>query len=143
MKKISLIIVSILTVILSCLCIAGCSNPDPVGVWKFKEMSAGGDGMKLKYEAGKTYMFGQLSFTEDTIVLEVNEDKTWTMTMALPQDEPINESGTWEVKSGKVYLYDENGEEEVVTISDNELTMTHNEDGLDYKIVLVLQTPAE
>ena len=143
MKKIALIIVSILTVILSCLCIAGCANPDPAGVWKFKEMSADMDGMKMKYEAGKDYMFGQWSFTENTVVLEVNDDHTWTMTMTLPQEEAVNESGTWEAKKGKVHLYDANGEDEVVTISGNEMTLSHNEEGVDYKIVLVLQTPAE
>lgn len=142
MKKVSLIIVSVLAVIVSCLCIAGCANPDPVGVWKFKEMSADSDGMKLKYEAGKSYMFGQLVFTEDSVVLEVKDDNTWTITMSMT-DNNESESGTWEVKSGKVHFYNQDGEDEVATISGNELTMNHREEGLDYKLVLVLQTPAE
>lgn len=143
MKKFILFITTVFAVILSCLCIAGCANPDPVGVWKFKEMSADMDGLKLKYEAGKTYMFGQWAFTEDTVVLEVNEDNTWSFTMDLPESEKQTASGTWETKWGKLYLYDTDDGTDVATISGNELTMSHKEDGIEYKIILVLQTPAE
>lgn len=128
MKKLATMISAIISTVLLCVLISACSNASFVGTWKFSSMSMSGSGMSIEMKVGEDYM--GVTITEDYVVLEVNEDNTFTMTTA---GEEV--SGTWKEEGGK-YVLTIDGEDQTATISGNELTLENREEGMSAKIVL-------
>ena len=80
-----------------CTLFAACGS-NPVGIWKFKSMTGEYGGVAVDYKAGDK--MNGVSLTENFCVIEIKEDKTFTMTLFGEK----MEGGTWEEKDGKLLL---------------------------------------
>lgn len=87
----------ILALTVFCTLFAACGS-NPVGIWKFKSMTGEYGGVAVDYKAGDK--MNGVSLTENFCVIEIKEDKTFTMTLFGEK----MEGGTWEEKDGKLLL---------------------------------------
>lgn len=141
MKKIIAGIVTVLMMVSMCITLTACSA-SYVGTYKFESMVIEiTPGMSLNYTASDEL------FTEDTVVIKINKDKTFTLTMninitvdtvigPIPLEMNESEEGTWEERVDKLYLFDELGEFEVVTFEGDKLIIEAGSDGSPMTITL-------
>lgn len=118
MKKVAISVLSVLAVMIMCVCFSACSS-SITGTYKFESMSVTQGSVTTEIKAGEKYM-GMVTLSEDTFILTINDDNT--IEFKTNMGEEVTVKGTWEKKDGKYYLTIE-GDSQEVTISGNKLTM--------------------
>ena len=109
MKKVKMLLVSLLTVVICLFCLVGCGT---AGTYKFAKLETTVLGT---LEVGEKFMGEEL--TEDYMVLTLNSDNTFS----LSSDDEDN-VGTWTEKAGKVTLSVEGKALTTATLNGNDLT---------------------
>ena len=113
MKKVkSLLITTIIAVCaaIACFAFAGCKDDTALeGTYKFSSMTITMQGQSTTVKAGEEYM--GMTISDNYIVLEIKEDKTFTLTGM-----GNTENGTWAEEDGVIKL----------TVDGETMDATHN-----------------
>ena len=104
MKKIVALFVTAIMMLSLCMCFTACSNATSyVGKYEFEFMFLSVKDADLNYESGKTY--GDVTLNGNSVVLYINEDKTWSMDTALPEFTALEDThGVWKDGFGRLIL---------------------------------------
>ena len=120
MKKLSLILTVILTMIFSLLCFASCGT---AGTYKFKSLSEGLVGFTKVYEVGDEYNGEEL--TADYFTLKLNDDGT-----AVIGEEGTTLTCDWTEEDGTIYFKQNGVTLYTATIDGREMTIKFGDTSL-------------
>ncbi len=124
MKKI-ITLVAVMALAL-CACFAVACSSSVAGTYKFESMSIVGGGMEVNVKAGEDYM--GVTMTADSMILELKEDGTCSMSSAM-FGETESETGTWAEVDGKIAITID-GETQNFTKDGSTLTLSMEDEGM-------------
>lgn len=120
MKKVVAVIAVFVAIIAISIMSAACSNDSITGTYKFSKVSFTYNGQINLFEVGQE--FNGMTLTEDSYVLTVKKDGTFTVTSLLPGEEEA-QNGTWKSENGQ-YIFTVEGQVYEVTLSGAQLTLS-------------------
>lgn len=130
MKKFVVGMFATMAAIVLCVCFSACTTTF-TGTWKISSMYVNVGGVEQTIEVGKDYNGQKLS--ADAIILEVNEDNTYSLKGAFVQMAGGEQNGTWKEEDGN-YVFEAEGVVIKVTFNGSKLIMENSAEGMTVKI---------